>query len=46
MLITGQAGIAWGLSSLAVLSVWVLVMMTVSRLAYNSLRVRFDGVGI
>jgi len=46
MLITGNMGTEEGLYSLGVLALWTIVMLVVSQITYNRLRIKFDGVGV
>lgn len=46
MLITGQAGLQEGIFGLLVLATWTVGMLFISRMTYNRLRVKYDGVGI
>jgi len=46
MLLCGQLSAADGLFSLAVIAAWAALMPTIAHFAYNSLRVKYDGVGI
>jgi len=46
MLLTGNMSQEEGLFSLWVLTVWTIVMVMVSQLTYNRMRVKYDGVGI
>ena len=46
MLLCGQISAGEGLSGLALISAWTIIMFFVAQYAYNSLRVKYDGVGI
>lgn len=46
MLLTGQLSFGEGLSGLAVLSVWTLLMLLLGQRTYHRLRKKYDGVGI
>ena len=46
MLLCGQVSACEGLFGLALISIWTLIMFVIAQYAYNSLRVKYDGVGI
>ncbi|GHV15107.1 ABC transporter permease [Spirochaetia bacterium] len=46
MLLTGQAGLAEGLPGLVILAGWAIASALTAELAYQKLRVKYDGVGI
>jgi ABC-2 type transport system permease protein len=45
MILTGNSG-AGGMEGLIILGLWTAGMLLVSRISYQRLRVRYDGVGI